>query len=156
MLTRVRLLALLALAGVALVAGGCGGKDVKASNAYVDKVNTAQTDFAKTVDALSGKITQQSTPAQDRTTMTNFTTAVARVVADLRAIKPPDKVKALHATLVSEISNYGTEVASAASALSSGDANRLLAAQQKLLKATTTVSTQINTTIDQINTKLHS
>ncbi len=155
-MTGLRLLALLALCSAALVAAGCGGgADVKSSNAYVDDVNKAQTDFAKTIDSLSGRITQKSTPAEDHATMRNFTTAVGRVVTDLKAIKPPDKVSALHSRLVSEISGYGRQVDAAAASLTSRNADRLLAAQQQLLKATSTVSGQINTTIAAINTKLH-
>jgi hypothetical protein len=150
--------AMLALLATALVAvGGCGGSsDVKQSNEYVQAVNRAQNSFATTVDQVSGRITSTSSSSEDRRTLKQFQTAVAKVVGDLRAVKPPDKVKTLHQELVNEIDAYGHEVRRAAKGISSRDAQKLLAAQQDLVKATSAVSSQINGTIDRINKRLHS
>ena len=88
------------------MASGCGS-DTKAANDYVDAVNQAQNDFATKFDQLSGQITSTSTAAQDRQTLDGFKQAIDKVVADFRAVKAPDKVKALHAQLIAEISAYG-------------------------------------------------
>lgn len=151
-------LALLALIAAALVSvAGCGsGSEVKQSNQYVQAVNKAQNDFASNVDELSGRITSTSSSSQDRRTLKQFQTAVAKVVADLRAVKAPDTVRTLHQELVNEIDAYGREVRRAARGIGSHDAHKLLAAQQDLVKATSTVSSQINGTIDRINKQLHS
>jgi hypothetical protein len=145
--------ALLALL-VAMVAGGCGGSGDDRANRYVDQVNRAQSQFAQTVTKLSGRVTDTSSAGQDRRTLRAFTAAVDGVVAALRRIKPPPRVVPLHRELVSDINSYGAEVKSAAATLSSHDAARLAAAQQRLLKATSTVSSQINATIDAINKRL--
>lgn len=141
---------------LAVAAAGCGSSaDVKAGNAYVDAVNKAQTSFAGTVDRLSGHITATSSSARDRKTLAGFTSAVDRVVADLRAVKPPEKVAALHGRLVSAIDRYGTELSRTAGALRSKDPDVVVNARAALLKAKTTVTAQLDSTINAINNKLH-
>ena len=99
----------LIVVALALVAAGCG-TDTKAANDYVDAVNQAQNHFAPKFDQLSGQITSTSTPAQDRQTLDGFRQAIDKVVADFRAVKAPDKVKALHDKLIAEISAYGRQI----------------------------------------------
>jgi hypothetical protein len=142
-------LAVLALVAVA----GCGS-DNKSANAYVDAVNRAQNDFASTFDRLSSKITSTSTPEQDQKTLDGFKRAVDKVVVDLRAVEPPDKVKPLHAELVNEISSYGEEIDRAKKAFADGSPKAIIKAQTQLVTAVTRVSGQINRTIDAINKKL--
>lgn len=140
-----------------LVAGllaGCGGSGVSEANRYVDAVNRAQNRFAATIDRLSTSITPTSTAAQDTRTLHDFDTALGQVIADLRAVKPPDRVRSLHARLIGEIAGFRSEVARAGAALHSRDAAEVLSAQSRLTKATTQVSGQINQTIAQINRKL--
>jgi uncharacterized phage infection (PIP) family protein YhgE len=148
-----RLLPVLLLV-VALLASGCGNGDNKSENAYVDSVNKAQNDFAATFDKLSTKITSTSTADQDRQTLDGFKQAVDKVVADLEAVKVPSKVKDLHGQLVSEISDYGTEIDKAKEAFAGNDPQAIIKAQTQLVSAVTRVSTQINQTIDAINQKL--
>jgi hypothetical protein len=149
-----RLLAVLVAAIAVVAAVGCGNGDVKRDNAYVDRVNAAQTEFAHTVQRLNGRVTADSSPSRDRRTLRSFTQAVDEVVVDLRRITPPTPVKALHAELVADMDAYAGEVRSAASSLTSGNADELVASQQRLLKATDTVSSQINQAIDRINETL--
>ena len=138
---------------VALLASGCGS-DTKAANDYVDSVNKAQNDFASTFDRLSSKITSTSTAKQDQATLDGFRQAVDKVVADLRAVKVPSKVKDLHGQLVSEISAYGKEIDKAKAAFAANDPQAIVKAQTQLVSAVTRVSAQINQTIDAINKKL--
>jgi hypothetical protein len=147
-------LQLAALAAAAALLGGCGGDDSEDANRYVDAVNRAQTGFARTVERLSGRISGSSTPAQDRRTLRSFNGAVRDVVGDLERIRPPDEVAGLHRRLVADMGDYGTEVRQATDTLGSGDPRRLVAAQQRLLRATDTVSSRINDTIQAINTRL--
>jgi hypothetical protein len=150
---RVRRLATV-LAVLALVAvAGCGS-DNKSANDYVDAVNRAQNDFASTFDRLSSRITSTSTPQQDQRTLDGFKRAVDKVVGDLRAVEPPDKVKPLHAELVNEISSYGKEIEKAKKAFADGKPKAIIKAQTQLVTAVTRVSGQINRTIDAINQKL--
>ena len=99
----------LALAGAA---AGCGG-DVQKDNAYVDRVNLAQTQFASSFARLSREITASSTPAHDRKTLRAIEGSINTTVTDLRAIHPPDKVKSLHGDLVDAIAAYGDAIGTA-------------------------------------------
>lgn len=147
-----RLVPVLALV-VALLASGCGS-DTKQANDYVDSVNKAQTDFASTFDKLSSKITSTSTAQQDRQTLDGFKEAVDKVVVDLKSVAVPSKVKDLHARLIAEIADYGTEIDKAKQAFSGSDPQAIIKAQTELVSAVTRVSAQINQTIDAINKKL--
>jgi hypothetical protein len=149
----VRRLTPLALVVVALLAAGCGS-DTKAANDYVDSVNKAQNQFAATFDRLSSRITSTSTAEQDRRTLEGFKAAVDKVVADLRSVKVPGKVKDLHGRLVAEIADYGKEIDKAKAAFAGNDPQAIVKAQTELVSAVTRVSAQINQTIDAINKKL--
>jgi hypothetical protein len=148
-----RLLPLLAAVAIGAVAAGCG-TDTKAANDYVDAVNRAQNDFARTFDRLSSQITSTSSPEQDQRTLEGFRRAVDKVVGDLRAVQAPDKVTTLHDRLIAEISSYGEEIDKAKSAFVNGSPKQILKAQTDLYSAVTRVSGQINRTIDAINKKL--
>ena len=143
----------LVVVALALVAAGCGS-DTKAANDYVDAVNRAQNQFASKFDQLSGQITSTSTPAQDRQTLDGFRQAIDKVVIDFRAVKAPDKVKALHGRLIAEISAYGKEIDKAKVAFADNDPQAIVKAQTDLVSAVTKVQAQINATITDINKKL--
>ena len=148
-----RLPPLLIALALALAASGCG-TDTKAANDYVDAVNKAQTGFAAKFDRLSSQITSTSTAAQDRETLDGFRQAIDKVVTDFRAVKPPDKVKALHGRLISEIAGYGKEIDKAKVAFADNDPQAIVKAQADLVSAVTKVQAQINATIADINKKL--
>ena len=139
---------------VALAFAGCGGDDVERNNEYVDAVNAAQAKFSRTVDRLSGQISQSSSPAADRRTLQSFTKAVEEVVTELRRIEAPETVTKLHERLVTAIGAYGDEIAAVSKAISGTDPDELIEAQERLLKATSTVSSRINKTITAINSEL--
>jgi sigma54-dependent transcription regulator len=138
---------------LAFAASGCG-TDTKAANDYVDAVNKAQTDFAARFDQLSSQITSTSTAAKDRKTLDGFKQAIDKVVKDFRAVKTPDKVKALHGRLIGEIAAYGKEIDKAKLAFADNDPKAIVKAQADLVSAVTRVQAQINATIAEINTKL--
>jgi hypothetical protein len=148
-----RLSPILIVVALALVASGCGA-DTKAANDYVDAVNKAQTGFAARFDTLSSKITSTSSAEQDRATLDGFKEAIDKVVKDFRAVKAPDKVKALHGRLIAEISAYGSEIDKAKSAFSDNDPQAIVKAQGDLVSAVTRVQARINATIAEINKKL--
>jgi hypothetical protein len=148
-----RLAPVLVVVAVALLISGCGS-DTKSTNDYVGAVNKAQNDFAATFDRLSSRITAKSTPEEDQKTLDGFKTAVDKVVADLRAVTVPSKVKGLHAQLVGEIAAYGDQIEKAKSAFANGDPKAIVKAQTALVGAVTRVSARINQTIDAINKKL--
>lgn len=138
----------------AVLLAGCGSSGVDDANRYVDAVNRAQTQFAGTMDRLSGRISNSSSVSADARVLRTFDSALGRVMVQLRAAKPPASVATLHRRLVGEMDAYGARVRHEADVLRSKDTTRLVAAQQRLLTATDTVSRQINATIDQINSQL--
>jgi hypothetical protein len=143
------------LVAAALLAG-CGPGAAQEANRYADAVNRAQTRFERTVNSLSGRIGATSNLAGDRHVLRTFDAAVGRVVGDLRAITPPPRVASLHERLVGQIDGYGRLIRAESDALQSGDARRLVAAQQRLLAATRSVSAKLNVTIEAINRRLQS
>ncbi len=139
----------------ALASCGGGGGSSDGGSAYVQRVNKAQQDFAARVDELSKGISSTSSAARDRQTLRSFQTAVDGVGADLRAIKPPAKVRGLHDQLISAVDGYGDEVTTAAKALNSRSPAKLRAAQRELQQATSAFGTTLNETIDRINRTLN-
>jgi hypothetical protein len=147
-----RLLRTLALTAAALslvAASGCGG-DTKTNNDYVNALNKAQTDFAAGV----GKIQTSAAPGKAQDVFTNLKASVDKVVADIKAVKPPDKVKDLHATLVGELESFGSAIDEAGNALNEKDPAKVAAAQSKFATAASSAGTKITQTIADINAKL--
>jgi len=132
---------------------GCGD-DVKESNAYVDAVNIAQTNFAATFDRLQEQITTQTSAKQDSETLGRFEDAIDKVVKDLEAVETPDKVKAQHKQLVGALESYGDIIARARKAFASKDSKVVLKARTQLSTDVAATSTEINQTIDAINREL--
>ena len=138
-----RLITLAALLTACLVAA-CGGSNAE-SNAYVNAVNRAQKDFATSVGQ----------PSATTDTLTQLDTALAKIVADLRAAKPPSEVKALHGTLVREFGNFKDAVNEVRQAVGTKDQKKIAPAQAKFTGDSTAIQTQIGATITAINRKLH-
>lgn len=143
------------LAVLALVATGCGG-DTKKSNDYVDAVNKAQTDFADNIQKVGTSAPSGGdAAAAAKQTFSNLSTAIDKVVSDLKAVDPPDDVKDLHNELISELNEFGGQVKEAASSISSNDPQAIVAAQSKFATSASSLGTRISKTISDINTKLH-
>src|SRR5256885_1382563 len=90
--------AFVALSGVASLvlsvaaAGGCGG-NTKAKNDYVAAVNRAQSDFVAVVDDSESRISGNASDAETATQLEMIRTAAAKVVVELRSVKPPGNVR---------------------------------------------------------------
>jgi hypothetical protein len=138
----------------AVLLAGCGSGGVDDANRYVDAVNRAQTQFAGTMDRLSGRISSSSSISADARVLRTFDSALGRVMVRLRQARPPSDVAPLHRRLVGEMDAYGARVRHEANVLRSKDTTRLVAAQQRLLTATDDVSRRMNATIDEINRRL--
>jgi hypothetical protein len=147
--------ALAAALALALLAGGCGS-DTKTKNDYIDKVNKAQSDFVAVVDNSESQIQGNQNDAETAKQLDRIRAAAAKVVVQLRGIKPPDKVRTLHASLVKEAQGLVTAFQKAADAYRSGDPSKILTAKVDLGKDIDQVNSAINTTITQLNNKLHS
>src|SRR3954454_14894599 len=155
MTSLVRMAAVGVTALALIAAAGCGS-DTKSSNDYVTAINKVQTEFAANVQKVgSSSAAAGSDPAAAaKKTFTDLKTAIDKAITDLKSVKPPDKVKDLHAALVSEMTEFDTQVKAAGDSLGSGDPQKILAAQQKFASSASTLGTKIETTINAINTKL--
>jgi paraquat-inducible protein B len=152
-----KMLSLVALLLGAIALSACGGDDGnsrEAKNAYVAKVNAAQTEFASTVTTVTQRITPQSSPGQDRRTLRSFEKAIADVVAKLRRIDVPASVTVEHKQLVSAMTGFGAEIRKATAALRNPDTRSIAEAQRSISTATQTVNGQIDAAIAAINSKL--
>src|SRR5215211_4640942 len=138
-----------------LVAAGCGG-DTKESNDYVGAINKVQTEFANNVQKVgSTPSTGSSDPtAAAKKTFTDLKTAIDKVIADLKAVDPPDKVKTLHDDLIAEMNDFDDQVKAAGNSLNSTDPTAIISAQSKFAASASTLGTRISKTIDDINAKL--
>jgi hypothetical protein len=150
---RVFLLALVALSLVGVVA--CGDSETKSNNAYVSAVNDAQNQFADSIEDVAGEITPTSSAKQDRETLRKFSQAVDRAVSQLRAVKPPSKVRALHEDLIKSIARYRAEVEKARRAFASKDRRTLDRAERRFQAAIRAIGARINRTTTAINARLH-
>jgi hypothetical protein len=131
---------------------GCGA-DTKKNNEYVGAINKAQTDFAAGVDKLRAN-SASSSPGQAQKVFSGLEGAIDGVVSDLRAVKPPEKVQALHTELIGHLSQFKAAVTEAGTAAASGNRQTILAAQTKFVGAVSQVATKVGATIDAINKKL--
>jgi hypothetical protein len=141
--------ALLAALAITLVAAGCGS-DTKKNNDYVNAVNKAQTEFFNSVNTVQSGGSAQGADAIFK----NLDAATKKVIADLKAVKPPDKVKDLHNQLVAQIGEFDTAINNAAKVAKTTDPQELLKAQTQLQQETSQVGTKITNTINEINKKL--
>ena len=136
-----------------LAATGCGG-DTKAKNDYVAAVNKAQADFVAVVDDTQARLAQNSQDAETATSLEGIQTAAAGTVRELRAVKPPDSVAALHRSLIKEAQGLVVAFRKAASAYRAGDPAKILTAKVDLSKEISQINVQINSTIQELNRKL--
>src|SRR5690348_16989750 len=111
----------LAVALALAVAVGACGDDTKKANAYVEKVNEAQSNFVAVVDDSQTRIQGNASNAETATQLDMIRAAAAKVVVQLRSIKPPENVTTLHATLVKEAQGLVAAFQKAADAYRSQD-----------------------------------
>jgi hypothetical protein len=149
-----RAVALVVAALALVVVAGCGS-DTKESNNYVNAINKAQTDFANNVQKIGSASASGSDPAAAaKKTFQDLDAAINKVVADLKAVDPPDKVKDLHDQLVSELGQFESQVKKAGDSLGSGDPQAIVKAQTTFASSASSLGTQISKTINDINSKL--
>src|SRR5688572_255654 len=151
-MTRLMRAIVLVAAALSLVAvAGCG--DTAKNNEYVDAVNKAQTDFADSVSKLQVDASS-ATPDKAKEVFTSLATGVDKVVADLKAVEPPEKVADLHDELVAEVSSFGEAIRAAADSITGSDPQKIIDAQTKFATDVAAMGTKISATIDSINKEL--
>jgi hypothetical protein len=139
---------------LAVAVGACGG-DTKTKNSYVEQVNQAQSNFVAVVDDSQSRIQGNASNAETATQLDMIRSAAAKVVVQLRSIKPPENVKTLHGNLVREAQGLVAAFAKAADAYRSQDPAQILTAKVDLGKDIDRVNGELNATIQQLNNKLH-
>ena len=133
----------------AATVAGCGSSsdtETKADRAYIDQVNGAVQRFAREAKALPSGF--------EAGTLHTYSATLERTASDLRAIDPPTSVATLHEQLAGDVSSYADAIDAAASAPLSSDPDKVVAAQQALLKATATANRDVNRTLREIGRKL--
>jgi hypothetical protein len=145
---------LVSLAALALLAGAGCGSGAKSSNDYVTAINKVQTDFASNIQKVGQAPAGSDPQAAAKKTFTDLKTAIDKVIGDLQAVKAPDKVKALHNELISEMRDFDAQVKAAGDALTSKSPASIVAAQSRFARSASTLGTRISQTIDNINKKL--
>jgi hypothetical protein len=133
---------------------GCGG-NTKAKNAYVSAVNRAQTDFVSVVDDSESRISSNGNDTETATQLDMIRAAAAKVVVELRGLKPPSGAGPLHAKLVREAQGLVAAFQKAVAAYRSGDPAKILTAKVDLSKDVGAINSQLNATIQALNAKLH-
>jgi hypothetical protein len=131
-----------------VVVAGCGGGDdeAKRDQAYISSVNTAMQRFASAAKKL---------PSGFKTgTLHTYSAALDQAATNLRRIDPPASVASLHQRLASDVSGYADAIDQAAKAPLSADPDRVVAAQQALVKATRSANTDVTRTLTAIGRRL--
>ena len=148
-MVRVRQHAAGALAGIVLaLAAGCGGggdDGGEQADAYVDEVNAAQRAFSDRVERIG---------PDDEGALAALTDAATQAATDIRGIQPPEQVAALHGRLVRGFDDFARETVEAQDAITSGDLERVRAAQEDMREASETQQQLIRTTVAEINAEL--
>ncbi len=143
---RRRALALLALLAAAGPVAGCAGNVVSA-NRYVDATNAVERSFAVDIDRLTaGPLT--------RAALAQYAAAGDRLMAGLRAIAPPARVRAQHARLLAAAAAFRAAIADAMQELAPPHPDKVLA-QLRLSSAVTDVLRSLDATSGAINRALH-
>jgi hypothetical protein len=143
-----------ALALSVLAAAGCGG-DTKAKNDYIGAVNKAQTNFVAVVDDTQARLAQNTRNSETADSLDKIRVAANSAVQQLRRVKPPGNVSALHRTLIREAQGLVAAFRKAADAYRSGKSDQILSAKVDLSRNVSQVNTQLNATIQELNRKLH-
>lgn len=147
-----RRLAIVTLAAASL--GGCAS-DSGARDDYVKQVDAVQARFHRSFQRVQVTIdTPTSTATQERRALGGLRKAVDRAVADLRAVKPPGAVAALHRRLVQALEAYGPVIAARRAASASRIPRELIAASTSFASGSEAVNTRVQRAIDAINAKL--
>jgi cytochrome c556 len=140
---------LAACAVAACILAGCGGGDdgqAERDRAYIEQVNTAVERFAREAKRLPSGFEAE--------TLRTYSAALDRTAKRLRDIDPPPSVARLHAQLADDVAVYADAIEAAAQAPLSEDADRVVAAQQDVMRATETANTEVNRTLEAIGRRL--
>jgi hypothetical protein len=149
------LLPLLAVLVVSVGFTACGGDDGTSTddkNQYIQKVNDAQKEFADGAAKLN--LANPSSPQDFKNSLDGLDPLLSGIISDLEAIDPPEEVKAEHDKLVQSMKDYQKVVNDNKQGLASGEQDATQQSAQVIATASSKFSTEFDSTVNQINTKL--
>jgi hypothetical protein len=137
--------------------GGSGGADASeqeplGTNAYLEQVNEAQTEFATAAAKLN--LANPESAKAFGSSLGQLMGPIDTLRRQLAQITPPEDVAAEHDKLVKALGDYRETISEEKGALTSGDPQEQVAAAQKVGKASTAFSQGFDATIKQINDNL--
>ena len=140
-------------AAAALALGACGG-DTEEKNDYVDQVNEVTSTLNSGLTKISTEATAISSPDQASKVFAEFGTSLETAAADMEGIEPPEDVADLHDQLVEQIRTLASEATNAADEISSGGPASVAGVAGQFLTEATRGSSEVDSTIAEINSKL--
>lgn len=108
-----------ALSAALVALPGCGGDSQKET--YKKEAKKAGQDFKNSAQAASAKIQASPTREGKIAGLTGLKTSVTKAADDFSSLKPPDDVKQLNSTLVTELRSLAGDVDQIQTALRGGD-----------------------------------
>ncbi len=149
---RARLI-VMALAAVSAVAVASCGEDTEEKNEYVDAVNEVTTTLNEGLTEISSGASAAS-PGQAATVFADFGEQLDTAAADIEGIDPPEEVAGLHDQLVTLIQDLSATATNAADEIKSGGPAAVTGVANEFIAESTTASTEVDSTITEINSKL--
>jgi len=138
------------LAAIPLLLVACGSS---ADNDYVDSVNKVTAQLQSDVSQIASQANVNS-PKQAAAVFGQVSDKVDAAAADLEEITPPDKVSNLHAKLVSEMQQLGSEAKGAADDIDAGGPGATPGVLSQFVNQARRLDAQIRLTITEINNEL--
>ena len=147
-----RLIVLVLTAASALAVAACG-EDTNEKNDYVDSVNEVTTTLNEGLTEISSGAAATS-PDQAATLFADFGEQLNTASADIEGIDPPEEVAGLHDQLVTLIQDLSATATNAADEIESGGPAAVTGVATEFIAESTTASTEVDSTITEINSKL--
>ena len=149
---RARLIVPVLVAASALALAACG-EDTEEKNAYVDAVNEVTTTLNEGLTEISSGAAATS-PDQAATVFADFGEQLDAAATDIEAIDPPEDVADLHDQLVTQVEDLGATATNAADEVEAGGAAAVTGVATEFVAEATTASTEVDSTITEINSVL--
>ena len=151
---RAVLLVLGVLVGAIAVAG-CGSDETDEKD-YVTEAQDVANSFTQSADKLGKQISELEglNLKSAGELLQTFSDGVEDLAAQIDDISPPDAVEELHTRLVDLLENFASKAQQAALALRAGDLLGGLPALTSFASEATEVGGKVNSTVDQIQSKL--
>ncbi|MGH2923607.1 MAG: hypothetical protein ACRDKH_06215 [Solirubrobacterales bacterium] len=143
------LLALLAVPGLA----ACG-EDTDEQNDYVDEVNGVTTGLNDELDRISTAVTSISNPQEAAEAFATLSDTVRSAAAELEGIDPPEEVEELHDQLTDEVERLAAEAGNVVDEIREGGPAAVIGVATRFIAEANRISTQIDSTLDEINSVL--